>query len=297
MKLILFLQSFIVNLIKTNLSAVRILLQSKFFDIVSSNLKSKPLLILGNGPSLNDTFKKYSLETLNHFEMMAVNNAANYDKYTEIRPHYYLLNAVSYFQSDSDLNELYIQMNKELYQSLQNKTNWKMTLLVPFRAKKSVAFRNLIKSNKYIDVAYFNQTPVEGLPFWSHIWYNWGWGMPRPHNVLIPGIMTGIRLGYKKIAIIGADHSWLAEITVNNQNEALVHQKHFYDEVTSKPEKMQDYIHRPRRLHEIINKFYLTFLGYWKIKSYAEKKGVHIYNSSEISMIDAFPRIDLDSLK
>ena len=297
MKLLLFLQSFIVNLVKTSLSAVRILLQSKFFDIVSSDLKSKPLLILGNGPSLNDTLKKNSLETLNHFEMMAVNNAANYDKYAEIRPHYYLLNAVTYFQPDSDLNELYIEMNKELYKSLQNKTTWKMTLLVPFRAKKSVAFRNLIKSNTFIDVAYFNQTPVEGLPFWSHVWYNLGWGMPRPHNVLIPGIMTGIQLGYKKIAIVGADHSWLAEISVNKTNEALVHHKHFYSENNTKPEKVQDFINRPRRLHEIIHKFYLTFLGYWEIKSFAEKKGIKIYNSSEISMIDAFERVEIESIK
>ena len=53
---------------------------------------------------------------------------------------------------------------------------------------------------------------------------------------------------------------------------------------------MQDYITRPRKLHEILRKFYLSFKGYWEINSYAEKKGVQIINSSETSMIDAFPK-------
>jgi hypothetical protein len=297
MKILLILQSFFVNLIKTKISAVRILLQSNFFGFVSSDLKSKPLLILGNGPSLNDTLSNNCLETLNHFDMMAVNNAANHVKYVELKPRYYLLNADTYFLPDKSLNDLYIRMNRELFESLKVKTTWKITLLVPFRAKKSSALRDLIQSNSYIDLAFFNKTPVEGFHFWSHRWFNKGLGMPRPHNVLIPGIMMGIRLGYKIISIVGADHSWLAEISVNKANEVFVHQKHFYDENESKPEKMQDYIHRSRRLHEIIHKFYLSFKGYWEIKSFAEKKGVKIYNSSEISMIDAFERVEIESIK
>ena len=93
-----------------------------------------------------------------------------------------------------------------------------------------------------------------------------------------------------KISILGADHSWLGEISVNNKNEALVNQKHFYDEQTSTSQPMQDYITRPRKLHEILRKFYLSFKGYWEINSYAEKKGIQIINSSETSMIDAFPK-------
>jgi hypothetical protein len=77
---------------------------------------------------------------------------------------------------------------------------------------------------------------------------------------------------------------------VNNQNEALVNQKHFYDETVSKPQKMEDYIKRPRKLHEIIHKFYLTFKGYWDIEKFSKRNNVQIYNASEHSMIDAFER-------
>ncbi len=102
--------------------------------------------------------------------------------------------------------------------------------------------------------------------------------------------MNCIYLNYKVIYIIGADHSWLPEISVNEKNEALINQKHFYDEADSKPEQMNDLISRPRKLHEIIHKFYLTFKGYWLIKEYASSKNVRIYNASEISTIDAFER-------
>jgi len=105
-----------------------------------------------------------------------------------------------------------------------------------------------------------------------------------------------IYLNYKIIYIIGADHSWLPEITVNDKNEALINQKHFYDENESRPEKMQDYISRPRKLHEIIHKFYLTFKGYWIIKEYAANKNVSVYNASEISMIDAFERKEIPEI-
>ena len=40
-----------------------------------------------------------------------------------------------------------------------------------------------------------------------------------PHNVLIPSIAIGLRLPFKKIYLAGADHSWLPEITVTDDNE------------------------------------------------------------------------------
>jgi hypothetical protein len=108
--------------------------------------------------------------------------------------------------------------------------------------------------------------------------------------------MNLIHLDYKELYIVGADHSWLGEISVNDKNEAMVHQKHFYDEDISKPQKMEDRQDRPRRLHEIIHKFYLSVKGYWEIASYASKKRVKIYNSSEFSMIDAFERKPLNQI-
>ena len=49
-------------------------------------------------------------------------------------------------------------------------------------------------------------------------------------------------------------------------------------------------------LHDVLRKFYLTFLGYHEIKSYAEKEKVAIYNASYKSYIDAFERKPLSSI-
>ena len=47
---------------------------------------------------------------------------------------------------------------------------------------------------------------AEGFPSVSRILFDRGLAMPRPRNVLIPSIMAGIRLGYRRIVIVGADH-------------------------------------------------------------------------------------------
>jgi hypothetical protein len=290
MKGLICIQAFLSNIIQSKLSAFRILLQSHFWGIVPEGVQEKSLLILGNGPSLNQTFENNPIETVKSFDLLAVNAAALSSEYENLTPKYYLLNAITYFQEDQDLSEYYIKDRKQLFEAIAKKTSWEMNLLVPFRAKKSKAFAALIRANSNLKVAYFNQTPVEGLKFWSHLWYKWGWGMPRPHNVLIPSLMVGMRLGYKTIAIVGADHSWLADLSVNEHNEAMMRHVHYYATEGTQPMKVEDRINRPRKLHEIIHKFYLSFKGYWQIKAYANKKHVSIINASSVSMIDAFDR-------
>jgi len=80
------------------------------------------------------------------------------------------------------------------------------------------------------------------------------------------------------------------------KNEAMLRHVHFYATEGTSPMKVEDRIERPRRLHEIIQKFYLSFKGYWDIQRYAKSKGVNIYNASSVSMIDAFERKNLEEI-
>jgi hypothetical protein len=269
---------------------VKMVFLSKWTGILkSSELRpGRRCIIIGNGPSFRQSLDRYS-GFLQNEELLCVNNFCVSDYYgTRIRPLYYILNAPSYFSPDEELSELYINMNEGTFSALSKKTDWKMFVIVPFAAKRSARFLSLLKQRPNIIPLYYNQQAAEG--FFSHFFFRTGLGMPRPHNVLIPSLINLIRIGYKEIFIVGADHSWLAEMSVNEKNEALMNLKHFYDENESRPMKMQDRIVRPRKLHEMIHKFYLSFKGYWEIKDYAEKRGVAIYNSSEVSMIDAFDR-------
>jgi hypothetical protein len=273
-----------------------VIILSKFFGVLKTKKATKnSCIILGNGPSLTKSLVKYQ-DQLKEYDLVCVNNFVISDIYTCLKPTYYILAAPILYLHEAKLSSLYLELRNQIFSNIQEKTSWNLTLMVPFVAKKSNYFNLFLTNNPLIKPIYFNQTPVEGFSSINKLIFNLGLGMPRPHNIMIPAIMNCINLNYKYIYLIGADHSWLPDINVNEKNEALVNQKHFYDENESRPEKMQDYISRPRKLHEIIHKFYLTFKGYWIIKEYAANKNVSVYNASEISMIDAFERKEIPEI-
>lgn len=285
------MRTIILNSLQTSASIIKILILSKLTGIlkIKNKIRKKKCIILGNGPSLNQSLSIYK-STFDDYDLICVNNFASSPFYEEIKPAYYILAAHIFFYEEHKLSQKYINSRNEIFHHIETKTTWDLTIMFPFMAKKSSFLSSFLMKNKNITPVFFNTTPIEGIPFVNHLFFRKGFGSPRPHNVLIPAIMNSIYLGYSEIYIVGADHSWLPEISVNEQNEALVHQKHFYDENESKPDKMEDYINRPRRLHEIIHKFYLSFKGYWEIQKYATSKNIKIYNASELSMIDAFER-------
>lgn len=113
--------------------------------------------------------------------------------------------------------------------------------------------------------------------------------MPRPRNVLIVSIVAGMWLGYKEMYIIGADHSWMQTIAVDEQNRVISVQPHFYKDSASE-QKRVNAVYSNLHLHDIINSFYIAFRSYHRILAWANKRGVAIYNSTPDSFIDAFPR-------
>lgn len=290
-KISLFFNNFFLSLA----SLARVALQSKWNIPPLPTQTRKSIIILGNGPSFETTVKKYH-SILSNNTLMAVNVFCQSEYYEQLKPAYYIILANNFFYPDKDTPPSVIVTRNNTFSHLVQKTSWPCTLFVPSIAKKSNSFLDLMRQNPNIQLAFYNNIAVEGFQTLSFPLYDWGMGMPRPHNVIIPGIINSIRMGFKQIILVGADHSWLPEISVNEDNVALVHQKHFYDENTSRPEAMIHSIERSRKLHEILHKFYLSFRGYWEIRDYASHKNVYIYNSSEHSFIDAFERKKLNEI-
>ena len=119
--------------------------------------------------------------------------------------------------------------------------------------------------------------------------------MPRPHNVLIPSIATALRLPFRKIYLAGADHSWLPEISVTDDNEVLMHQKHFYDRDVSKAETVKKEDLNSAHLHTILYHMHVAFRAYFILRDYADSLGKEIINITPGSFIDAFRREKLPS--
>ncbi len=244
-------------------------------------------IILGNGPSLKPLLKDHLAE-LKQRELICVNKFPDTPYYTQLKPAYFIFVSPEFWATNTiDPNT---SVRKDIIKALIEKTTWELTLFCPYKAKKAVAFLQRIQQNKHIKIVFFNDTPLEGLSSMNRFFMKQGWGAPRPHNVLIPAILMAINSGFKTIYLTGADHSWLPLISVNSKNEAMVNQQHFYDADTSKSDIMYKSGIRPRRLHEILEKFMYAFRSYFDLRDYAESRGVQLYNSTPDSYIDAFER-------
>lgn len=241
--------------------------------------RDKALLILGNGPSLSTTIAEYGdYIASGAIDAIAVNFAANAPEFKMLRPKYYILADPHFFANADDVNVARLITNL-------CEVDWEMTLYLPFAARKGCK----IASTEYLTVEYYNAIGIEGFA-WLEKWaFDRRRGMPRPRNVLIPAIMTGIGMGYSEIYVAGADHTWTATLHVDEENHVCSHQPHFYKEDDKEVKRIRtEYLKYP--LHSIIYSFYLAFKAYHIIENYAHKVGVKIYNSTPGSMIDAFPR-------
>lgn len=275
------ISSSISNMGDTLKSIIKIILKSHRTTISKRANCNDSIIIMGNGPSLNDTISQHNT-TLKTTSTLAVNFAANAPQFKELKPQYYVLADPHFFTATDNSNVIKLQSNL-------SQVDWAMTLFIPFEAKKSKFNIN----NNNIKIEYFNFIAAEGFDWFENIAYTTGRGMPRPRNVLIPAIMIAIKMGYGNIFITGADHSWTKTLSVNDNNEVISIQPHFYTEDKDEEKRIRiDYLNYP--LHQIIYSFYIAFKSYHKIQRYALANNINIYNATPNSFIDAFPRKMLD---
>lgn len=264
-------------------SIVKIILQSRRPSLPPADDPSSPLIIMGNGPSLNDTIRDHT-PTLTRYPAVAVNFAACAPVFLSLRPAHYVL-ADPFFFSDADTDNLRLLRHR-----LSHEVDWPMTLYVPCRHRAKAA--EITGDNPSIRIACFNPVGVEGFQWLEDLAFSKGYGMPRPRNVLIPAIMIGISLGHRDIHIVGADHSWMQTLSVDDQNRVISIQPHFYKDGEQEKTRIATEYHQ-YPLHSIINSFYVAFRAYHTIQRYALRHGIRIYNSTPSSFIDAFPRAPL----
>lgn len=260
----------------------KVALQAKHCPIVRNGADAprgdRPLYIMGNGPSLRTNLDN-NLELLRRSDTLAVNFAANTPEFRVVRPKYYVLADPHFFRNISDKNVA------ALSESLKA-VDWRMTLFVPAKSRRSAA---RMIGNPMVSVEGFNFLAAEGWKWLEQFMFRLRLGMPRPRNVLIPSIMIGIWLGYKKIYILGADHSWLKTLDVDSDNRVVSVQPHFYKEDSHEVERINR-TYLDLKLHQVLESMTIAFASYHKINAYASRCGITIINATPGSFIDAFPR-------
>lgn len=239
------------------------------------------MVILGNGPSLNETIAKSSDFLMQHHRL-AVNFAANAPVFTTLQPTHYVLADPHFFQAINEPNvaKLWLALSQ---------VDWAMNLFVPTNVSLPPDVAGIIAGNACLRLYRYNLTPVEGAEWLENWAFKHSLGMPRPRNVLIPSIMIAIACGYRTIYIAGADHSWTRTLSVDDENNVVSIQPHFYKDDEKEVKRVNtEYMQYP--LHQILYSFYVAFRSYHIIARYASHLSIDIFNITPGSFIDAFPR-------
>lgn len=242
-------------------------------------------IIMGNGPSLATAISD-NLRQLTSYPTFAVNFMGNTPEYSVIKPRYYVLIDPAFFKNAGSYGNV-----QSMIQRFEHDTDWPMTLFIPRWGRKSMPRF----TNPNIDVRTLSTNGLEGFAWFERWAFNCRLGTPRPRNVLIPSIMIAIAAGFRNIYLAGADHTWARTLSVNENNEVVSIQPHFYKD-NDEYEQRARQVFIGRKLHEVYEAYAVAFKSYYSILRYASGLGVNIYNATPGSFIDAFPRRPLSAL-
>lgn len=274
--------------LRTVLSLMRALRQSRFNcrTLTQTAKEGEACFVLGNGPSLfQDVADR--LDFLSNQQVICVNQFANSEWFEKIKPSYYVLVDPMWWLDSAPQQT--IVMRDALISSLLEKTNWKLYLLLPHEAKK--LYDSKLSNSKYIQLVYFNRTPFWGARKLVYKLYDHGLGMPQAQNVLIAALFLSMRLGFKQIALLGADHSWHESLVLDENNQVCVRYGYF-DNRTPKlaPFTIDGSTGNIFTMGKIFLAVGRMFESYQEIEMYSCHLGVKITNLSSVTFIDAFKR-------
>ncbi|WP_343616095.1 hypothetical protein [Flavobacterium sp.] len=268
----------------------RVIRESKFQTDLELINDSGECYILGNGPSLK-YYLEDNLDFLKKQKTFAVNLFVKSEYYEILRPNYYVLADPNFWLFTGLPNKIKVEEDTlSTLNEISRKTSWPLTILIPYAAKKYFAI--FFKNHEFIKIVCYNNTviPVEGFDSLTNYLFKKNLASPRIQNVLIAAIYASINIGFEKINVFGADHSWTKELFVNDDNQVGCVDDHFYHKETPSLRLYTRYDGVNYKMHELLRDFAYMFEGYHILKKYADYKGAKIYNRSKGSFIDAFER-------
>jgi hypothetical protein len=276
------------NVLKTVLSFIRIVRLSKLSCRILPKLdkENKVCFVLGNGPSLyQDVADK--LEFLSTEQVFCVNQFANSDWFEKIKPKYYVLVDPMWWLESAPQQT--ILMRDNLINTMLEKTTWPLCLFLPHEARK--LYDSRFRKSKFICLVYFNRTPLWGCRQYLYKLFDQGLGMPVVQNVLVAALFLSMRLGFKKVALLGADHSWHETLVLDENNQVCVKYGYFNDR---QPRLEPFTIDGSNGNIFTMGKIFLVigqmFMSYREIELYSQYLSVEITNLSSLTCIDAFKR-------
>lgn len=274
-------------LVNSSVSLLSVLFFSTFkksFKPLGSNTKDN-ILVFGNGPSLQAVLDE-NLQKIKKSDVLVANFFATSKWFGQLKPKFYIFIEPDLYKLKSSA-ELRVRFkNYDDLVAALNKVDWNMLFYYPSYYKKPYFFNDI--NNTHIKFVPINIVQVKGFVWLENFIFNHSLGMPKAQNILIAAIFTAIRLGYKKIQVLGADFSWINQIGINEKNEMFLNETHFYDSgktvIVGKPMSLASHLKADSE----------ALFSLIRLRYYAEYLGVNIFNCTKGSLLDVFDRKDLE---
>lgn len=270
------------------ISILKIIIRSRF-GLTLPQSTERTCAILGNGPSLNTSFKEH-LSFIKSADIICVNNFNQAPEFFELKPtKYVLLDNLFFAYHPEHLPHTVIEKTLHAFKPV----DWSIDVYVPYSGKHSFFVQHLQKENPHIRFIYYNYVIAKGFNWFTHWVFRNNLGSMQCQNVLAMSIFLSINSGYRNIFLFGADHSWHEQYQIEN-NKVLLHDQHFYDKTPKKPIIMHDHVKNEKRtIADMFLSLHKAFKGYERINDYAISRQVKIWNASAKSYIDTFDRVEL----
>ena len=273
-------------------------------------------IVVTNGPSFKSNIKD-DIEFIKTKTIFSVNSFAVSEYFEILKPSFHVFTDPLYWDKNvqkyiidfknSNIDKYSLvaknylssvmENNEVAFNALLNKTEWELYLFVPLQSKPSGVFENAFISNKNIKICYYIMTPINfNIPFLRHFLYKLNLGMPTPMTVAVTAIFLALNLNFKKIYLMGMDHSFHEDIVVNEKNILCTKDRHFYcdNPAVINPVLVKNIdTGETLKIHEYFYCLHIMFRSHQLLKIYANSIGAKILNMSSKSYIDAYERFKL----
>ncbi len=283
---------FLGNLIESILTGLRVLIQSRWPAPLPAR-RQAVCSVLGNGPSLSDTLQN-QVSFLQQTELVCVNNFAHSPYFAQLRPRNYVIVDPNYFvftEQSNDRPDI-----RQTIDTFRTVVDWPMLLYVPRFAKDSYVIQTIRAGNPNIEVVFVNYSVARGFRWLRHWLYRTGWGMMQSQTVIVAALFLMINRRFDAIYLFGADQSWHEQIRLNDENQVLMQQLHFYEQakdVAYQPIYSDKHRTKTDSMAAQFLSLHKAFRGYEVLRDYADSMGVRIFNASSKSYIDSLERIKI----
>lgn len=282
-----------INVISNDTSVVLL----KFYDSITSLLrmlilsqcsiakkaKNYPLLktsknctILANGPSLKKAFEDKEVICEGN-DVFVVNMFVQSPEFWTIKPRFYFLVDGTFFAPNNERGSNLIRILSEAFE----KVDWEMYLCISSSCVNGGILAAI--NNKHINILRWNTTTFDGFKGLCHYMFRNNMAMPRCQTVINMALTVAINMRYENVLLYGADHSWIRDLRVNDENEVCYGDRHVYATDVN-------FIKKQGTIGRLLHAFANMFDSHWKINDYAISRNVKIWNCTRNSYVDAYCR-------